>query len=90
MHSPFMPDGFARNVVSALEEAGCGTPVGIAQLTEREREILACAASGRGNKEIADQLCVSADTVKTHLHHIYRKLGVTGRVEAILTYLNSK
>lgn len=90
VHSPFMPDGFARNVVSALEEAGCGTPVGIAQLTDREREILACAASGRGNKEIADQLCVSADTVKTHLHHIYRKLGVTGRVEAILSYLNSK
>ena len=59
-------------------------------LTEREREILAYAASGRGNKDIADQLCVSADTVKTHLHHIYRKLGVAGRVEAILTYLNSK
>lgn len=90
VHSPFMPDGFARNVVAALEKVGCGTRVGIAQLTEREREILACAASGRGNKDIADQLCVSADTVKTHLHHIYRKLGVTGRVEAILVYLNSK
>jgi ATP/maltotriose-dependent transcriptional regulator MalT len=59
-------------------------------LTEREREILAYAASGRGNKDIADQLCVSLDTVKTHLHHIYRKLGVAGRVEAVLAYLNSK
>lgn len=89
VHSTFMPDGFARNVVSALEEAGSGSP-GVAQLTEREREILAYAASGRGNKEIADELCVSLDTVKTHLHHIYRKLGVTGRVEAVLAYLNSK
>ena len=89
VHSPFMPDGFARNVVSALQESGGGTSA-VTLLTEREREILAHAASGRGNKDIADQLCVSADTVKTHLHHIYRKLGVAGRVEAILTYLNSK
>ena len=85
-----MPDGFARNVVSALQEAGSETPAGVGLLTEREREILAYAASGRGNKDIADQLCVSLDTVKTHLHHIYRKLGVSGRVEAVLAYLNNK
>jgi DNA-binding CsgD family transcriptional regulator len=59
-------------------------------LTEREREILACAAMGRTNKEIADQLCVSLDTVKTHLHHIYRKLSVNGRVEAVLAFLQTK
>jgi DNA-binding CsgD family transcriptional regulator len=59
-------------------------------LTEREREILACAAAGRGNKEIANQLCVSVDTVKTHLHHIYRKLSVNGRVEAVLAYLQAR
>ena len=85
-----MPDGFAKSVVSALQEAGSGTPTGVGLLTEREREILAYAASGRGNKDIADQLCVSLDTVKTHLHHIYQKLGVAGRVEAVLAYLNSK
>ena len=51
--------------------------------------ILSCAAAGQGNKEIADRLCVSLDTVKTHLHHIYQKLQVSGRVEAILTYLSS-
>lgn len=55
-------------------------------LSEREREILSWAAAGRGNKEIAHRLSVSVDTVKSHLHHIYRKLGVTGRVEAILLY----
>jgi ATP/maltotriose-dependent transcriptional regulator MalT len=59
-------------------------------LTDREHEILACAAAGRSNKEIADQLCVSLDTVKTHLHHIYQKLRVSGRVEAVLTYLQSR
>ena len=62
----------------------------LAGLTDREREILACAAAGRSNKEIADQLCVSLDTVKTHLHHIYRKLDVNGRVEAVLAYLQAK
>lgn len=87
--SPFLPDRLARTAYHALtrgdHEAG-----GVTALTDREREILACAAAGRGNKEIADQLCVSSDTVKTHLHHIYRKLGVSGRVEAILLYLGSK
>jgi DNA-binding NarL/FixJ family response regulator len=87
--SPFLPDRLARTAYHALtrgdHEAG-----GVTALTDREWEILACAAAGRGNKEIADQLCVSSDTVKTHLHHIYRKLGVSGRVEAILLYLGSK
>jgi DNA-binding NarL/FixJ family response regulator len=90
VRSPFMPDRFAKRVVGAIKAAEGGVATGVAVLTEREREILACAAAGRGNKDIADQLCVSPDTVKTHLHHIYQKLGVTGRVEAILAYLQSK
>lgn len=87
--SPFMPDVFARTALNAITKTRGEDSQGLASLTDREREILAYAAAGRGNKEIADQLCVSADTVKTHLHHIYHKLGVTGRVEAILLYLNS-
>lgn len=90
VQSPFMPDRFAKQVVGAIKAAGGGVATGVTVLTEREREILACAAAGRGNKDIADRLCVSPDTVKTHLHHIYQKLGVTGRVEAILAYLQSK
>jgi DNA-binding NarL/FixJ family response regulator len=89
VHSPFMPDGFAQRVVATLHEAGTDAPARLALLTEREREILAHAASGQGNKEIADQLCLSLDTVKTHLHHIYQKLQVSGRVEAILLYVKS-
>jgi DNA-binding NarL/FixJ family response regulator len=89
--SPYLADQPARAAYQALalgSEVHEGRTLG--GLTEREREILACAAGGRGNKEIADWLCVSSDTVKTHLHHIYRKLGVGGRVEAILVYLNAK
>jgi DNA-binding NarL/FixJ family response regulator len=89
VRSAFMPDGFAKRAVALVnrqEESGVG---GLTLLTDREREILACAAAGRSNKEIADQLCVSLDTVKTHLHHIYQKLKVSGRVEAVLTYLGN-
>jgi len=88
VESPFMPDRLARRAYAALNEGRDHAVGGLAALTEREREILACAAAGRGNKEIADQLCVSLDTVKTHLHHVYHKLGVAGRVEAILLYLS--
>lgn len=84
--SPFMPDRFARTAVEAAKPRRGDV---WSSLTDREREILACAAAGRGNKEIADQLCVSLDTVKTHLHHIYRKLAVNGRVEAVLAYLQA-
>jgi DNA-binding NarL/FixJ family response regulator len=87
--SPFMPDRFARGVVEAMGQVNEPDHQPLAHLTERERAILSCAAAGQGNKEIADRLCVSLDTVKTHLHHIYQKLHVTGRVEAILTYLGS-
>lgn len=89
VRSAFMPDGFAKKamaLVNKQDESGVG---GLILLTDREREILACAAAGRSNKEIADQLCVSLDTVKTHLHHIYQKLKVSGRVEAVLTYLGN-
>ncbi|MBI4401433.1 MAG: response regulator transcription factor [Nitrospirae bacterium] len=88
--SPFLVDRFAQIANKALGQGNAERAGGLATLTEREREILACAAAGEGNKEIADRLCVSLDTVKTHLHHIYRKLGATGRVEAILVYLSSK
>lgn len=88
--SPAMPDHFVRTVPGAVRQTHENHLTLITGLTDREREILACAAAGRGNKEIADQLCVSVDTVKTHLHHIYQKLSVDGRVEAILTYLRTQ
>jgi DNA-binding NarL/FixJ family response regulator len=50
-------------------------------LTKREMEIVRMVATGLRNKQIADQLNITEGTVKMHLHSIYDKLKVTGRVE---------
>ncbi|GEM_PF-4143552 len=52
-------------------------------LTTREAEIIHAVALGLQNKEIASQLGIATGTVKQHLNNIYRKLGVSNRVEAI-------
>lgn len=50
-------------------------------LSPRESEIVKMVAAGMKNKEIATRLAITEGTVKTHLHTIYRKLSVDGRVE---------
>lgn len=52
------------------------------QLTPRELSTLRLMADGRSNKEIANELGISERTVKTHLGHLFEKLGVTSRTEA--------
>lgn len=56
-------------------------------LTDREREIMELVARGRSNSDIAGQLYLSPKTVKNHINHIYAKLQVTSRVEAVATWL---
>ena len=56
-------------------------------LTPRETEVLALLADGRCTKEIASRLDISGDTVNAHLKHIYQKLGVRSRVEAVLRFV---
>ena len=53
------------------------------QLTPRERSSLQLIADGKSNKEIANDLGISERTVKTHLGHLFEKLGVTSRTEAV-------
>jgi len=52
-------------------------------LTERELEVLGLLAAGRSNAEMAAELFVEQSTVKTHLIHLYSKLGVHSRTQAV-------
>ncbi len=53
-------------------------------LTEREREVLALIARGWSNRRIGQELAISEVTVRTHVSHIFAKLGVRNRVQAVL------
>lgn len=57
------------------------------QLTDREFAVLRLAASGKSNKDIADELVVSVPTVKAHLVNVFNKIGVGSRTEAVLVAL---
>ena len=57
------------------------------QLSGRELEVLTLVSQGHSNKDIARQLHISTATVKTHLIHIYGKLGVSDRTAAVTTAL---
>ena len=67
-----------------------GTPtstpptVGLTELTPREQDVLRLIAKGHNNGEIADELCISGLTVKTHIGRIFTKLGLRDRAAAIV------
>ena len=65
-----------HRVVRAARDAEDGP------LTAREREIALLVADGRTNREVAEQLVLSAKTIEAHLRNIYAKLGVKTRTEA--------
>ena len=66
--------------VIGLAAVGPGEPL----LTEKEREVLARLAEGGSNRAIAEALSVTPATVKTHLAHIYEKLGASDRRDALV------
>ena len=53
-------------------------------LTQREKEILISIAAGSSNQDIADDLFISPNTVKTHIYNIYKKIDISNRLQAML------
>lgn len=65
-------------------DKGKSSKIGSENLTERETEILAMVSVGATNDVIADKLCISPHTVKTHIYRIFKKINVPNRLQAAL------
>lgn len=78
-----MSSEIARKVVNSFNTELNGPVNDDALLTKRENEILDYIAKGYRNKEIADLLHVSSNTIRCHIYNIYEKLHVQSRVEAL-------
>ncbi|HRG81850.1 MAG TPA: response regulator transcription factor [Chitinophagaceae bacterium] len=76
-----MSSQIARKVIGSFQQKNSIEDSSL--LTQREKEILKLLARGLRYKEIAAELTISIDTVRTHTRHIYEKLQVQSRIEAI-------
>lgn len=78
-----------RVLENALQEQSSIQQMTSDGLTSRQAEIVRMVATGRSNKAIAQELNLSEGTVKVHLHRIYQKLSLTGRME-LMVYAQAK
>jgi DNA-binding NarL/FixJ family response regulator len=83
-----MSNAIARQVVQYFQKSPPSSQT--ENLTKREHEILACLTQGQQYKEIADVLTISLETVRAHVRHIYEKLHVRSRTEAVVIYLGKE
>ena len=74
-----MMDHFAARPPLPAEQ-----PAGFDDLSQREREVLAMIGAGRSNAEIAAELVISMATVKTHVRHVFAKLDLRDRAQAVV------
>ncbi|MES9535846.1 MULTISPECIES: response regulator transcription factor [unclassified Actinomadura] len=77
----WIPPDVLGEVLRRLREDDAGGV--IAELTPREREVLQCMVDGLGRAEIAERLCLSANTVRTHTQNLLAKLDMHSALEAI-------
>jgi DNA-binding NarL/FixJ family response regulator len=84
-----MSSEVARRVVQSFRQKARGRDESIS-LTAREEETLLLLSKGYSNKEIADRLGLSIETVRSHLKHIYEKMHVRSRAEAVARYISGK
>jgi DNA-binding NarL/FixJ family response regulator len=82
-----MSSSIARKVVASFQKAGKGAEKQQALLSPRETMVLDCLAKGLTYKQIADQLEISIDTIRTYIRRVYEKLHVQSRTEAVAKYL---
>lgn len=82
-----MSSQIARLVIQTFHHRGQRKQAAAELLSPREREILDRLATGSRTRDIATQLSLSAETVHTHLRHIYEKLHVRTRTEAVARHL---
>lgn len=80
----------ARRVVEAFYQPVKSPEPETQKLSKRETEILELLTKGLANKEIADRLGISVETVRVHLRRVYEKLHVHSRTEAAMKFRDSK
>jgi len=82
------PQRLLQRMVAAPDEGSAQTAGRRREcLTHREKEVLRQAAAGLKTTQIARQLSISAQTVRTHFKNIYPKLGVNSRIEAVIFFM---
>ena len=81
----WLDNRYLKHLLSGVEEV----PFKDISLTHREREIIYFVCEGLSNKEIADKLNISEQTVKAHLHRIFKKFGISNRAQLISIFFET-